>query len=388
MRLRILCLTPWFPNAPGMREGNYIYDSVVAVRAEDVSVNVLLARAWKPWPQTEPTYSSFLPDLELQLLRYPSIPRDFFSGLSNRMRFVALLNRVVSYGIRHKVQLIHAQTEAFAEVASVAAQVLGIPSVVTIHGVNTSHRYLGTTGQRAYFRRALRACDNVVLVGEPIREFFVEIAGADTNFTVIHNGYSLLPISRRTKILVNPKIHFVSVSNLHEGKGIDLTLAALVRLRASGIKNWTYTIVGDGDQRNALERLVDEYKLAPLVRFAGAVEHAAVSPYLSEADIFVLPSYREAFGVAYLEAMASGLLAIGVEGQGAAEFIRHGENGLLAKPKNSDDLADQLRFAIENPDVARSFAEAGKKTAEEDFTWPRHAKALHGLYRDLVQEVN
>jgi len=138
--VRVLCLTPWFPDAPGGREGNYIYDSVMALREQGVDVKVLLSRAWKPWLHNEPDYPLFAPELGLHTVYYPGIPRDYMKRISNRMLFYTLYRKVKAYARKHQVQLIHAHTEALAEVAFAAARSLGIKVVVTIHGINTWHR--------------------------------------------------------------------------------------------------------------------------------------------------------------------------------------------------------------------------------------------------------
>lgn len=384
--MRILCLTPWFPNAPGEREGNYIHDSVMALREQNIEVKVLLSRAWKPWQRNEPDYQTFPTDLSLEMVYYLSIPRDYLRTMSNWLLFFGLYRKTMKYARRHGVQLIHAHTEALAEVASAVASRLNIGSVVTIHGINTSHRFLGTTEQKEYFRKSLNACDRVVLVGEPLREYFASITGRDDHFRVVHNGFRLLDACGKREICTGRIKRLISVSNLHEGKGIDLTIRALAMLQEHGISDWSYHIVGDGYMRAELEQLVQSLNLQKKITFVGAVEHAEVARHLEQADLFVLPSYREAFGIAYLEAMACGLLVIGVEGQGAAEFIRHRENGLLTKPKDIDDLAGHIRFAMVSPEMTQRMAEAGCDTAMHDFNWTTHATALCSVYRELLHD--
>jgi len=357
----------------------------MALREQGIDVKVLLCRAWKPWKANEPDYQLFPPELDLETIFYPSIPRDYLKSISNRMLFSALYRKVKAYARKHRVQLIHAHTEAMAAVASAVARAMDIKSVVTIHGINTSHRYLGTSTQQAYFRKALNACDRVILVGEPIREYFAAITGRDDHFRVVHNGFKLPVVPcRETPLFTSKPVRLISVSNLNEGKGIDLTIRALARLMESAVCEWDYRIVGDGHMRAELEQLVLSLHLQNKVTFIGAVEHAEVAGHLSQADIFVLPSYREAFGIAYLEAMACGLLAIGVEGQGAAEFIHHRKNGLLVKAREVDDLADQIRFAMEHPDEIREMAAAGRRTAECDFNWASHAADLCHVYSELL----
>lgn len=384
--MRVLCLTPWLPNAPGEREGNYIHDSVMALREQGIEVKVLLSRVWKPWQHNEPCYQAFPADLSLEMVHYPGIPRNYLRSLSNWMLFSGLYRKVTEYAQRHGVQLIHAHTEALAEVASSVAIKLGISSVVTIHGINTSHRYLGTTAQKEYFRKSLNVCDRVVLVGEPLREYFTAITGRDDYFRVVHNGFRLPDACGKREICTGRIKRLISVSNLHEGKGIDLTIRALAMLHEAGISDWSYHIVGDGYMRDELEQLVQSLNLQKKIAFIGAVEHAEVAGHLKQADLFVLPSYREAFGIAYLESMACGLLVIGVEGQGAAEFIRHRENGLLAKPNDIEDLAGHIRFAMENRAETQRMAKVGCDTALHDFNWSNHASALHSVYRELLQD--
>jgi len=382
--MRILCLTPWFPNAPGEREGNYIFDSVMALRDQGVEVKVLLVRAWKPWQRHVPNYPAFPADLDLHLVHYPRIPRNYLQWLSNRLLFSRVYRAIVKYSRLHEVQLIHAHTEAMAEVAAAAAKALEIRSIVTIHGINTSHRYLGTGAQKKHFKNALNACGRVVLVGEPLRTFFSNITKRDDHFRVVHNGFRISCSSEGRQICTGLIKRLISVSNLHEGKGIDLTIRALARLKLNNINNWSYCIIGDGDKRSELERLVQDIGLQEQVTFFGAVEHAEVPAHLNRADIFVLPSYREAFGIAYLEAMACGLLTIGVEGQGAAEFISHEQNGLLTRGRDIDNLAITIRFALENTAAVRKMAAAGRVTARRDFSWSNHARALHSVYCELL----
>ena len=386
MNMRVLCLTTWFPNEPRGREGNYIHDSVMSLREQGINVSVLLCRAWKPWQRNVPNYQLFPKDLSLEMVHYLSIPRDYLRSKSNRMLFSGLYRKVMTYAQHHNVQLIHAHTESLAEVASSVASALQIKSVVTIHGINTSRRYLGTSEQKGYFRKALNACDRVVLVGEPLREYFASITGRDDHFRVVHNGFKLLEANVNRVICVEPVKRLISVSNLHEGKGIDLTIKALAQLNGAGIKDWTYNIVGDGYLRAELEHLVQTFALQNQITFVGAVEHKDVARYLNQADLFVLPSYREAFGIAYLEAMACGLLTIGVEGQGAAEFIHHRKNGLLVKAKDVKDLTHQIQSAMENLEDSQKMAKAGQKTAILDFNWARHAASLCTVYRELLQE--
>jgi glycosyltransferase involved in cell wall biosynthesis len=108
---------------------------------------------------------------------------------------------------------------------------------------------------------------------------------------------------------------------------------------------------------------------------------------LAEADVFVLPSWREAFGVAWLEAMACGLLVVGVRGQGPAIFIKHEETGLLVSPQDIDDLAACLRRILDDQRGMQALAHQGKIDIHRNFTWPAHAVKLAAVCAEVRELV-
>jgi glycosyltransferase involved in cell wall biosynthesis len=284
-------------------------------------------------------------------------------------------------------EVIHVQTEGLAPVAARVAHKLDLPLVVTLHGVNAHPRYLRSRYQQRRLRPALASADSVILVGEPLREFFKSYLGSDRNFAVVPNGIDVpLPGPQRPSLAKGPR-RLVSVANLHEGKGIDLTLRALARLASEGICDWTYRIVGDGRERVPLQKLTAELALAGQVTFVGPVRHAEIFDHLAGNEIFVLPSYREAFGIAYLEAMGAGLLAIGVTDQGPAQFIRDGDNGLLVPPRNVEALTHVLRGVLTGDRQRwREMADKGRETVRNAYTWGHHATKLIGLYEQVIFE--
>lgn len=396
MPLNALIVTPWFPNQPADQGGNFILHSAEALIGSGVSVSVLVCRAWVPrifglfradWNRPPINIGAFDPALRIGLVNYLSVPRSLLNEL-----YGPLLRLVARGAIRTIVQdrgirIIHAHTEAIGHAIAPIAKELGIPLVITVHGINTEARLLNTAWKRRRLREALRNAARVVLVGESLRTHFKSLAGGDANFRVVHNGFRPFS-SRRSKKRPDwgVPLRLISVSNLHEGKGIDLNIEALARLRDVGIDDWAYAIVGAGAERAGLERLANRLGLGDKITFHGRVSHDRVSMLLEDADVFVLPSYREAFGIAYLEAMAAGLLAIGVLGQGPEAFIRHGETGLLVDPRSVESLFLALRSVFEQGPQMRRIAAAGRTHVEGEFTWERHAARVVTVYEEALSE--
>ena len=388
----VTVLTPWFPNRPGDRDGNFIYDSVTALERQGVANHVLVARRWKGALSGTDRYhalskhfdaAAFPAISEVRLKEYLAVPRNRLRRLTAWSQASRVMPTLRDMMARSHSRVLHAHTEAEAPLAVRVGKAMGIPVVVTLHGINRAAHYLDRHAHRQIIGAALRAADRVVLVGEPLRAFFGEITGHDDHFRVVPNGVTL-PKEDAVAILRHDPVRLISVANLHEGKGVDLVLDALARLDAQGSRHWTYAIVGDGPEREKLIAKAAESGLADRVSFLGAVTNDKVWEMLRGADLFVLPSYIEAFGVAYLEAMAAGLLAIGVRGQGPSAYIAHGETGLLVAPRDAQSVAEQLLFCFENRERARSIAAAGSQGVRHGYGWDAHAKKLIAVYNEMA----
>lgn len=393
--MRILCVTPWFPAVPGAQSGNFIHDSVVALRAMGNDVKVVVAQPWHPalgailhpdWGRQRLRVDAHAPALAVERIGFLSVPRNYLRGLSDTLFDLRVRPAIVRIAREFKPDVICAHTELIGRAAVAARAEVGVPVAVVLHGIDASPR-LNTPGQLRAVGRALARADRVILVGEPLHQHFQPIAGRSDHFRVVHNGF--MPPSMQDsgcREEMNARVRLVSVSNLHEGKGVDLNLQALGRLYHQGRRNWFYTIVGDGRERDALENMARELGIADHVRFVGAVAHAQVYSYLCEADVFLLPSYREAFGIAYLEAMACGLLTIGVSGQGPSAFIRHEETGLLVAPNDVGSIVDILHVILVRPAFMRRVAENGKAFVCAEFTWARHAEKMMCALREIASQ--
>jgi glycosyltransferase involved in cell wall biosynthesis len=160
----------------------------------------------------------------------------------------------------------------------------------------------------------------------------------------------------------------------------------LARLSKSGEPWKSYTIVGEGPEEHNLKRLSLELGIADRVYFKGRLPHKDALQHIASSDIFCLPSWHEAFGVVYLEAMACGKPVIGCRGQGAEDIIRHGVDGLLVQPKSVEALAEVLGLLLSDSDLARRLGDAGKSHVNE-FSWERNTALYLDIYRKLCSTL-
>lgn len=179
------------------------------------------------------------------------------------------------------------------------------------------------------------------------------------------------------------------VGRLIECKGLDVLLRALQAVR-SEVPGATLTVIGDGDQREPLERLAVELGLGDAVRFEGALPHEAVAGRLREADALVMPSrtmpdgQAEGSPVVTKEAQAIGLPVVATDVGGLPETIAPPLRGELVPGGAHHALAGRLielwRDAPAWPDRAR----IGREWVEHEFDWSRLGGRLSAIYDEMI----
>lgn len=387
--MKILIVTPMFPAHPQDVHYKFIYDSIEALHALGHEIKVLVTQRWLPQWMTIHTSARLIQThqfpswLDIKICRFISIPR--FYCLSWTMRHYATR---ITAAIKHIIRtwpcdLIHLHTEKTLAILT-KNHAFNLPIVATIHGLETHPRFWRTA--QSLISQGLAQINRVILVGQSLQPFFETLAPTQRHFRIVQNGFTA-PERLRTQSSSpwQGPMRIISVSNLSDpSKGIDLTLQALATILQRGYTQWTYTIIGSGYHHQTLVALSKQLGLEKKVHFLGAIEHDKLYDHLLQAHIFCLPAYKEAFGIAYLEAMAAGLLAIGVEGQGPSTFITHQQTGLLVKPKNIHTLAECLQHAMRHPDSMQHIAKRGKTYIWENYTWIHHAKQLTAIYQEMV----
>ena len=119
------------------------------------------------------------------------------------------------------------------------------------------------------------------------------------------------------------------------------------------------------------------------VHFTGAVPYANVPEHYRDADIFVMPSLMEAFGMPLAEALAAGLPAVAGRTGGIVDIVEDGVTGLLVEPADAGELTAALRRLLDEPELRGSIASAGRDRARARFGWDSVAEALNAYLEPL-----
>lgn len=161
----------------------------------------------------------------------------------------------------------------------------------------------------------------------------------------------------------------VTLCRLVRGKAVDVVLRAMKIVVDTGM-NIEYVIGGDGDERQALEELVDELGLRSRVKFLGYVTGERKWSALRDSDVFVMtsraePNWVESFGIAFVEASAAGLPVVGSKSGGIADAVVDGETGILVPEDSPEELAKALAFLYRHPEVRAKMGRSGRKRATQ-----------------------
>ncbi|HET9652231.1 MAG TPA: glycosyltransferase family 4 protein [Usitatibacter sp.] len=171
------------------------------------------------------------------------------------------------------------------------------------------------------------------------------------------------------------------VGSLFRYKGVHVMVEALERIRALP---WQAAFVGDGPERVAALEAIAHAGLADRVRLVGHVaDRRELDEILRRARLLVLPSIvPESFAMAGLEALAAGTPVVTFGLGGIAEWLRPGENGLLAADGDAGDLARHIERLLRDPGLAASLGERGREMVGRDFTPQRALQGMLGVYEE------
>ena len=394
--MNILVLTQMFPPAPGRKNGNFVLDQVLALSRSGHTVTVLVCHPWVPrligtlfgrrsGKVDIALYKGY--PFELLTATYLTAPRYGLGMGTGPLLLARLYLTIRELAAAKHINVIHAHGELMGYVATRSASRLGIGSVVTLHGIDELPRLRNSKRKREQLRRTLEEAGAVVLVGTPLDAFYSQFVTSTRNFHVVTNGFQLpVTIAAQSRIPKRAKTRIASVCNLQRNKGVDLVLDAMHLLLKEG-HDLELVIVGNGPEQQALKQQATALSIEERVHCTGELLHPDAVAEIAMADIFCLPSWQEACGLVYMEAMALGRVTIGCQGQGPADFIQHCRTGYLAVPRSSESLSDLLRELLSNWPAAQAVAAEGRRFARQALTWDHNVDALTAIYEDVVHSM-
>ncbi len=393
--MKVLWLTSSFPRHPRDSASVFLRHLALALQREDVEIHVLMPDHPDIAPDDAPIHhhpfryafprrrqrlaygSGILPNLRENPWLYAQIPA-FLAAMTWKARRLCRQLRP---------DLVHAHwIVPQGSIAVLVGSRFDVPALVTAHGgdafalqggvlpalkrwtLSRADAWTSNTGATATAAGASRP---VLVI--PMGVDFEHFAGGDPG--------DLTPLKAG-----RPLILFVG--RLVEKKGVGDLLDAFARLDpALDCRLW---IVGDGEQRPALEEKSRRLGLGDKVRFWGRRPHHELPAFYAAADVFVAPSVTdrrgdtEGQGVVFLEAMASATAVIATRTGGIEEVIEDGRHGLLVEPGDPHALTAAMTRLLRDENLRRRLAREGRCQAR-NYEWSVIGRRFAELYRQLVE---
>ncbi|WP_312825299.1 glycosyltransferase [Epilithonimonas sp.] len=259
----------------------------------------------------------------------------------------------------------------------IAAKLAGVKTIIAEEIGIPNH---SSVAQKV-FRWVYKLADKVIGVSQSVVDHLVKTGEIPQKKGIVI--YNPVSVSKKNLVRVsNPdKVTFniVYVGRLETVKNV----ASLIKAFAdSNNINAHLTIVGDGRERNNLEQLTSQLQIESKITFTGFSSEP--SKYLSNADLFVLPSFSEGFGIATAEAMFLKTPVLCSNVGGIPEFVEDGENGWLFNPQDINELSTKLNniFAMDDTFLTQ-IGLNGYHKVSDNFTVEKYIHNLEGFYNRL-----
>ena len=316
--------------------------------------------------------------------RYSSPPRQFIHALWGWFAYPSFLRLLHKLHSQQPFDLIHAHYGTPSGViALLARRWMRVPVMISVHGSDVTYTGIQNRIGRAMTAWAFRQAD-LVTTNSTWTANRIRAIAVPRRLELLRMGGNLPKFPPCTISVPDNSLTILSVGYLEDRKGHTYMLKAIRQLLDEGYM-LRYVIVGDGPRRNALEKQVNALALQNHVVFAGYKAHHEVGAYFLACDIFALPSWNEAFGIVYLEALSMGKPPLGCAGEGGPEDLAAlGDCIELVQPRNVASLVAGLRRLIVDPQRRAELATRGQAIVTEHFTWERNAEATSSLYHQLL----
>jgi N-acetyl-alpha-D-glucosaminyl L-malate synthase BshA len=322
---------------------------------------------------------------EVEMMQYPLFEHQPYDlALATKMATVARAEKLdllhVHYAIPHSISAILARESI--------KQKRYVPVITTLHGtditlVGADRSYLPIT------RYGLQQSDGVTAVSKFLKQATIETFDFDEievipNFICQYHYKRLEGSPLRDELAPSGERLLVHVSNFRSVKRPVDCVEILDRVRKEGI-DARLVMVGDGPERSAASYRAEQLNLNGNVVFVG--KQANIADYLGIADVFLLPSELESFGLAALEAQACEAPVVATRIGGIPEVVSDGESGYLSDVGDVEKMSADTLKLLSDEELRRTFGEKGRELAVSRYSTEKIIPQYISFYERIVQET-
>jgi len=356
----------------------YVFDLATDLPPDDFEVTVALGG--------EGLLKERLEKERVKIVAIPHLDRDV--RMSNDLRVFFDLIKIF-----RKVQpdIIHLNSSKIGGLGALAGRVARVPKIVfTAHGwaFNEQRSFISKLIIKILSWVTIILSHETIAVSKSVKKQVFNWPFISGKTTVVHNAIAAATLKSRDEareILLSGYSHtshevwLGTIAELHKNKGLEYAIEAvaiLIRNRPS--INLRYIIIGEGEERNKLQKLIEKYGISHQVSLVGYYLEAA--SLLKAFDIYILPSITEAFSYTLLETGNVALPVITSNVGGTPEIVEDKVTGLLVRPRNVSDIVNSLESILDNPEMAQRLARKLQDKVTQQFNLPRMIEETIAIY--------
>lgn len=295
------------------------------------------------------------------------------------LRRRTFFNRLLQHPVVRRASLIHAEwVQQALEVGLPLGRALGVPVTVSANDCSCE----SVAGRP--LERLGRDAAGIVTLSDWSLERWRRKLGNDPRIQRVYLGVDLRRYPADAPERNNAIPTIITVGRCSEQKRHSDLIDAAARLKERGCR-FRVQIVGDGPLKEGLQRRVGELDLTDRVELLGAVANTEVIPLLRQADVFVLTSEWESFGLVTAEAMASFLPVVVSRGGASPELVEEGVTGATFPVGDVPALSAALEGLIESDKLRREMGVSGRERVEREFSLDAHLRGMNAVWQNALQ---
>lgn len=382
-----------------------------------IKIAWLLPTAWFYWQPSLSELTTLFSDTKVFAGLFPGFAKGFKNALDveivGQRKVVAVTQSATSYGdnftyLSPKIvpRLLHFSPRVvfsssfgiWTLLAILFKPLGGWKIVIAYEGCSPGVDYRNSPVRLSLRRAMVWAADACISNSEAGRQYLVEILGAPPELTFVQPyevpderslgavNTELKQVSPNHNLTFTDLAHptFLFVGGVVPRKGVKCLLEACKQLKAAGHSKFNVLVVGDGSQLAELQAFTAQHKLDDCIIWVGRVNYDDIGTYFHYADVFVLPTLEDTWGMVVLEAMLLGKAILCSTGAGASELVKEGENGYCFSPDQPQELAAAMERLLTNPDQIAAMGQRSQAIMQQ-YT-PRAAAEAMAKVIDCITE--